>query len=103
MKSIYTATVTLPEGRTFTLDEREHTRESHTEETVAEIQLKSMSRVGFDQYSAVWSDNTDNTRVCRQIICEQNPKILKLPDPWHLINNTIQDISILSCFQKPLG
>lgn len=66
------------------------------------MQLKSMSCVELDGYCAVYSNNTGNNRVCQYIICAQNPKILNLPNSLHLINNTIEYISILSCFQKLL-
>jgi hypothetical protein len=47
---------------------------------------------------AIVSDSTGNTRLFRELLADEIPTLLNLPDIVHFISNTIKDIVRLSYF-----
>lgn len=56
--------------------------------------------IGRARFAAVVSDNAGNTRVAREILCQDIDTLLNLPDPAHHLNNTVKEIGKLEYFSE---
>lgn len=58
-----------------------------------------MDSVGIERFSGVCSDSAGNTRKARQLLAEEIPGLLDLPDCCHHLHNTAKDITKLGEFK----
>ena len=59
-----------------------------------------MKHIGYLNFSGIASDSTGNTQKACELVAEQIPTIIILPDICHLLNNLVKDIGKLDCFKK---
>ena len=59
-----------------------------------------MKAVGFHNWAAVVSDNTNVTKAARRLITEKIPTVLAIWDCVHHVQNMIGDITKLHEFAK---
>jgi hypothetical protein len=67
---------------------------------VSNIFPQIIDQIGRKRVCCVSSDNTGNTRVSRDILCDVIRTMLNLPDPNHHMSNTIKDIVALAYFAE---
>ncbi|KXN92085.1 hypothetical protein AN958_09788 [Leucoagaricus sp. SymC.cos] len=97
-KSLYTLHTTTSAGKVTFLEGKNGTGVSHTGNWITDFVLQVIDTIGQKCIVAVCSDNTGNTRVAREIICDMLPHVFNLPDPVHHLNNTWKDIASLPFF-----
>ncbi|CAA7260791.1 unnamed protein product [Cyclocybe aegerita] len=97
---LYTVHATTEEHRVMLIEGQECTNISHTGRWIADLVLSVMDLVGRNHFIAVSSDNTGNTQVVRDILSNEVPLLLNLPDPAHHLNNTWKDIANLPYFKE---
>ncbi|KAI0327039.1 hypothetical protein GY45DRAFT_1257848 [Cubamyces sp. BRFM 1775] len=102
-QSMYTVHITTPDRRVFFIEGDEASRERHTAEHIKKLILEVMQRVGVDNFSAICSDNTGNTRKARDLLVRELPAILNLLDCCHHLHNTSKDITRLSDFNEVIS
>ena len=122
VQSIYTVHATRPgPGReSYLLAGDEASGHSHTSEHVKEVILKvhvqiyihkglicspldseqTMKSIGLTKFSALSTDSTSSMKVACDLIAEECPYLLILPDICHLLNNMVKDIVKLDYFSE---
>jgi hypothetical protein len=101
-ESLYTHHATTPNGDSFLINAHHHSAESHTGSFLQELVKKDIDMVGASHFSAQCSDNTGNTRVCRELTAERYPWILNLADPSHHLHNTGKMIAEIPIVRLPI-
>ncbi|VDB89447.1 unnamed protein product [Peniophora sp. CBMAI 1063] len=101
--SIYTVHVMTPSRRVYLMKGHSTSAESHTGEHLAEMLVELIRSIGPQNFSAITSDDTGNTRVARKRVQEEFPWILSLPDCCHRLHNTSKDIGKLPAFRKTIS
>ncbi|TFY51406.1 hypothetical protein EVJ58_g10585 [Rhodofomes roseus] len=113
-ESYYTIHVTTPaepataadgdDGRRpFLIEAAAGTGFSHTGQWIAKQMLQIIRRIGEGRFSAVSSDSTGNTKMCRRLLSATIPTILDLPDPVHHTNLPIKNICALEFFEDVIA
>jgi hypothetical protein len=98
-QTIYTVHVTTSDRRTF-LIKGDISDESHNAEYICGVLTDVAKTIGPWCIAAVCSDNTGNTRKGRQLFCSKFPQVINMADCCHKLNLLVQDIALLSEFQK---
>ncbi|KAG8794170.1 hypothetical protein FRC12_000350 [Ceratobasidium sp. 428] len=100
-QSIYTVHVTSPETRQAHLIEaNEASGEAHTATHIKSMLLKVFELIPATHFSGISSDNTGNTRLARELLAQDHPHIIILPDPCHHMHNCAKEICILDYFKE---
>ncbi|KAF9475199.1 hypothetical protein BDN70DRAFT_957808 [Pholiota conissans] len=85
------------------MDVREGTSESHTAAWIKAFVLEMIDQIGRMRMGAIVSDSTGNTRLFRELLAEEIPTLLNLPDIVHFISNMIKDIVRLDYFNNTIS
>ena len=59
-----------------------------------------MDRIGRQNFLGISSNSTRNTRLACELVVQECPWIVVLPDTCHLLNNTTKDISKIPFFSE---
>ncbi|KAF9477045.1 hypothetical protein BDN70DRAFT_811256 [Pholiota conissans] len=89
-----------PLRKVYLMDVREATSERHTAVWIKDFVLEVTTKVGRSRLCAIVCDSTGNTRLHRQLLVDEIPTLLNLPDIVHFISNTIKDIVRIPYFSK---
>jgi hypothetical protein len=117
-QSIYTIHVITSDRHVYFFDGNEASDQSHTGEhlwkcmkdvscaqhtihLLTSFDNQVMEQVGPQQFNSICSDDTGNTKKCRQLAQREYTWLLNMPDPCHAGNNLIKDIVTLDHF-KPV-
>jgi hypothetical protein len=92
-ESLYTHHATTPDGDSFLIDAHHHSAASHTGSFLQDLVRKDIDHIGASHFSAQCSDNTGNTRVCREMTTSTHPWILNIADPSHHLHNTAKMVA----------
>jgi hypothetical protein len=95
-ESLYTHHATTPDGDSFLVNAHHDSAVSHTGSHLQSLVRKDIDMVGASHFSAQCSDNTGNTRVCRELTAEAYPWILNFADPSHHLHNTAKMVAEIS-------
>lgn len=102
-QSAYTVHFTTPDGRSFLIEGEESSDSSHTGEHIAHMLLNAMDLVGRFRFSGIASDNTGNTRVARQLVCQAVKTVIPMSDACHHLNLVCKDIAKLPMFKDMIS
>ncbi|KAI8990589.1 ribonuclease H-like domain-containing protein [Trametes punicea] len=103
-RGIYTVTVTTPSDRkSFIINLNDASRVSHTARYITHEILKPVfNEIPAENFSAVVSDNTGNTREARQFLTQMFPHLLNFQDCCHEMNLALLQINGLDEFREQL-
>lgn len=99
-QSAYTIHFTTPDGRSFLIDGQEASDESHTGEHIAKQLLRTMDLIGREHFSGITGDSTGNTKLARQIVCDEVKTLINMPDVCHHTSLACKDICRLPMFAE---
>lgn len=99
-ESIYTHHATTPNGESYLIAGHHHSKTSHTAAFLHSLLTKDMERIGPIQFSGQVSDNTGNTRSCRQLTATTYPWLINMFDSLHHLNLLAKDLGGIPLVQR---
>lgn len=99
-EAFWTVHISTAQGKTYFIEGRHATDESHTAVWIKAFVLEIIDSIGRWRFCCVVCDSTGNTLLFRRFLVETIPTMFNLPDICHHISNTIKDIVRLPFFAE---